>query len=90
MTGGESIWVALLDVSPAVAQKIASKHGIDASTVRAAMVGRGGYQARWEDHPDYGIRVIVLASDESGRLFIAWLQPTADPDVWNLRTPRYA
>lgn len=89
MVGAETIWVVALDASPATERKITGKHGIDLATVRAALVGRADYRARWEDHPDHGFRVVVVARDGAGRTFIAWLQPTVDRESWTLRTARY-
>jgi hypothetical protein len=78
-------YFAVVDISPAVATKIQSKHGVTPDEAREAC---GGYQqARWTYSDDRGLRLSVVGVTASGRRLKLILQPVDEGDgVWRLRT----
>lgn len=79
----ESIWVAVVRVSPAVRKKLSARHGLDADEVANAIQCVVGLAWGWDDHPERGRRAIVRTSVRNAKVLVV-LYPTDDPDVWNL------
>jgi hypothetical protein len=81
-------WITHVVVSEAVETKIRSRRGLTGAQVRAACEWPAApVKAAWDDHREYGRRLIVLAVDEQNRLLKVVLQPV-DPEggTWRLRT----
>lgn len=80
------LWVARLNISAAVTQKINSKHGVTVDEVRHALVCVGDLVGRSAFHPERGWRWYVEFELPRGR-HIAVLYPAYDDaDVFNLGT----
>jgi hypothetical protein len=80
-----TFYVGFIEISPAMAEKIQSKHGVTPDEVREACTGqvRGG----WHDHPEYGRRLLVVGTTAGGRVLKVILQPVDVTDgTWRLRT----
>jgi hypothetical protein len=59
-------WVGEIRFSPAVVEKLRTKHGLTPEQVRAA-VANGAHDAfSWDDDPLYGRRLILEGSDDEG------------------------
>ena len=83
-----AVWIGYIEVPPSVEMKIRNRRGVTGDQVRAACQWPAvPLRAAWDDHPDYGRRLIVFARDEQGRLLKVVLQPVDIPDgTWRLRT----
>jgi hypothetical protein len=81
----ESLWVAILIVSPATRAKLSSKHNLDSDEVQDAVVCVAGLSFRWDDDPERGRRALVEANIR-GLTVIVVLYPVLDPsgDVYAL------
>ena len=72
-----SLWVARLEIRPATAHKVSSRHGYQADEIRAAVERAVGLRYGWELHPERGLRAIV-ETDIRGPVLVV-LYPTARP-----------
>jgi hypothetical protein len=81
----KTIWVARLDVSPATAVKISSKHGLEAADVLQAIVGVAGIPFKWDNDPARGRRAILEVLIHHRKVAVV-LYPVQDPlgDRWAL------
>jgi hypothetical protein len=81
----ETIWVARLRISRAVAHKLSTKHGLQAVEVRDAVQGVRGLPFRWDEHPERGRRAIVETAIRGRKVAIV-LYPANDPlgDTYDL------
>lgn len=77
--------VGTLQISRATADKLREKHDLDAEEVREAVEGVGGLPFRWHDHPERGLRAILVTAVGDQAVEVV-LYPALDepPDVWNL------
>jgi uncharacterized DUF497 family protein len=84
----EKVYIGLIAISPAMAQKIMTKHGVTPEEVREACQAPNRYlRAAWHDHPEYGRRLIVVGSTSGGRVLKVILQPVDLTDgTFRLRT----
>jgi len=69
-----ALWVAQLIVSDRTAEKLSSRHGLDVSDVRQAVVGVRGLGYTWDDDPERGRRALV-ETEVAGRLCLVVLYP---------------
>jgi hypothetical protein len=74
--------VAQLNISPVVEDKINQKHDLTAVEVREAVLYARDAAAEWQDHPQYGRRLVVRGTTYAGRPVIAYMTPLNqhDPD----------
>ncbi len=80
-----TIWVAVLHVSPATAQKISGRHHISEHEIRDAVQCVSGLMYTWDEHPVRGKRAIVEVFIREHRVLLV-LYPRPDPfgDAWDL------
>lgn len=78
-------YFAALEISPAVATKIQSKHGVTPDEVREAL---DNYEhARWDYSDERGVRLLVIGRTSRGRTIKIVLQPVHGSEGdWRLRT----
>ncbi len=81
----ESLWVAVLHISEATAQKLSGRHNVDANDVRDAIECVSGLSYTWDDDPGRGLRALVEITIGKSRV-VAVLYPVDDPvgDVYAL------
>lgn len=73
-----------VEISPEMARKIQSKHGITPDEVRE-LCDSNGLAARWHKHPEHGLRLLVRGTTRHGRRLLVILQPVDVPDGhWRL------
>ena len=78
-------YIVVVDISPAVATKIQSKHGVTPDEVQDAC--RSYQQAGWEYSEEHGLRLLLVGTTRSGRSLKLRLQPVDPVDgIWRLRT----
>lgn len=81
------VYIALITFPPGMAAKLASKHGVSEDEVRDTFELPGRPQrGSWNEHPEHGRRLVVEGKSPHGRRIVAMLAPTADVDVWRIRT----
>lgn len=74
-----------VEIPPAIAAKINSKHGITVDEVRDVCFGQ--CVAKWHTDPTHGRRLLVTGSAEGGRRLKVILQPVnPSAGMWRLRT----
>lgn len=79
------VYIAIVEISPAMAQKIQSKHGVTPAEVREAC--QQYTRAGWHDDPEHGRRLLLVGVTSAGRVLKVILQPVYPRDgVWRLRT----
>lgn len=78
-------WIAQLVVKRSVVEKVHQKHDLTIDEVEEAVAFGHHDAARWDNHPDYGRRLIVRGTTAAGRRVIAYLAPY-DDGVWEVRT----
>jgi hypothetical protein len=79
------VYVGFVEISPAMATKIQSKHGITPAEVREAC--SSPVTSGWHVHPTYGRRLLLTGRTAGGRLLKVVLQPVDISDgTWRLRT----
>jgi hypothetical protein len=84
-----AIYIADIRIALSVELKIKEKHGVTPEEVREALILRREAQARWEDHPVHGRRVVAVGWTYAQRMIIASLYPIDQHDgVWSLMTAR--
>lgn len=90
-TGGLTAWrvveyIAIVQVSPRVASKIAARHNVSADEVREAVILTPVLGARW--HIDErGSRLLVAGTTASGKVLKVVLYPVdANEGIWRLGT----
>lgn len=73
--------------------KLHRKHSITFEDVVEAIQWPARAQAAWEDHPDYGLRLVAHGSVAAGRDVICVLRPVPDwddnADTWDVKTARW-
>lgn len=79
------VHIAHVEISPAMASKIMSKHGVTPYEVREAC--SAVERAAWDYHPKHGRRLLVEGRTVRGRVLKVILQPVDTADgSWRLRT----
>lgn len=78
----EGIWVAVLNISAAVAAKIAAKHDISTHEVREAVTCVQGLAFRWDVDEIRGRRAVITAEIRHFQVAVV-VYPIGD-DEWNL------
>lgn len=83
----------LVILDPAVNDKIQQKHRITFAEVVEALQFPAKALAGWEDHPDYGARVVAVGSVASGDKVLGILKPVpewdTEADTWDIKTARW-
>jgi len=72
--------VAQLNISPYVEDKINKKHNLTAAEVREAVLYARDAVAEWQEHPQYGLRLVVRGTTYAGRPVIAYLTRANEDD----------
>ncbi|EYR65024.1 hypothetical protein N866_18820 [Actinotalea ferrariae CF5-4] len=81
----QRIWIGQVLISPAIAGKIQSKHGVTPDEVLDVCFGHR--TARWHRHEVHGWRLLVRGQTAAGRELMIVLHPVDTRDgVWRLRT----
>lgn len=76
-----SIIIAEVLCDDAIAAKIRDKHPpLTFSTVRQALIYARDVQARWEEDPEHGRRVVARGRTYGGTPFVAYLSPLSEND----------
>lgn len=83
--------IAVLIISPDVAEKIRTKHPpLTAEDVKAALLYGRNVTLGWEDHELYGRRLVAQATTYGRVEFIAYMRPLNENDpeegTFDLRT----
>jgi hypothetical protein len=82
-----AFWIADLRISEAIELKLRERRGLTGETVRLACMPDAYDDARWEDHPIHGMRLLVTCRTLSGDRLKVILQPVdIDEGIWRLRT----
>lgn len=77
--------VGKLNISPRTADKLREKHDLDADEVRAAVEGVGGLPFRWDNHPERGLRAILVVAVRDQAVQVVLYPAVGEAaDVWNL------
>jgi hypothetical protein len=80
-----AIYIGLVEISPAMEQKIQDKHKLTPDDVRDAC--SAPIQARWDSSPAHGRRLLLTGRTRHGTLLKVILQPVDVRDgTWRLRT----
>lgn len=81
------IWIARIDISDAMEQKIRTRRGVTGDDVRQACIPDSYDWAGWHDHPEHGRRLLVRCRTVEGVALDVILQPVDPLDgLWRLRT----
>jgi hypothetical protein len=82
------VYIGYVDISPAMAEKIMTKHGVTPDEVREVCQVPNTYRrAAWHRHATYGRRLIVYGETALGRSLKIVLQPVDVADgTYRLRT----
>jgi hypothetical protein len=81
------VWIAQVEFDPEIASKVQTKHNISPDEVREAICFGKHREARWDDHPQYGRRLIVIGDNYLGESIVAYLKPIDQRDgIWECRT----
>lgn len=84
--GKMSDWVGEVTFSPEVEAKLRSKHNLTPTEIRSAIAWGNHAWAVWNDHPEYGRRLVVSGRSETGSL-VAYLRPIDREDgLWECLT----
>jgi len=82
--------IPVIVIDPPTVDKIKSKHNVTADEVEEALLMRLDVEARWEDHPKHGRRVVAIGSTATRRELVAALEPIdVDEGIWRLKTARW-
>ncbi len=82
----DRVYVGELDISPAMATKIQTKHGVTPDEVHE-VCPVGIVTGRWHVHPEYGRRFLRRGATHRGRWLKVILQPVDEAEgIWRLRT----
>jgi hypothetical protein len=80
-------WISVLVVDDAIERKIREKHNLTSDQVKQAILHGAHDEARWDDSPEYGERLLVSGTTYDGVSLIAILSDVDMNDgVWELRT----
>ena len=83
-----AIWIGFIDVPASIETKIRTRRGVTGDQVQAACQWPAvPIRVGWNEHPEHGLRLLVLTRDEQGRLLRVILSPVDEADgTWRLRT----
>lgn len=73
-------WIGYVYFDRDVESKLLEKHCLTPDQVRRAICWGAHDQAVWEDHPIYGIRLVVTGDSVETGPVIAYLRPLDEPD----------
>lgn len=80
-------WIAEVRISEAHEAKIRERRFVTPAEIREAVVPDCYENARWEDHPDHGRRLLVIGRTHQGKRLKVVLEPIDEYDgIWLLRT----
>lgn len=84
----EQEWVGFIYFDPLVVMKLREKHdGLTPREVRQAVSCGAHDSADWEDHPEYGRRLVMRGTPANGRQLISYLRPLDRTDgTWECLT----
>lgn len=84
---GPSVWIGVLLVMPGIEFKLRDSHALTGEQVRQAVCWGAHDEATWDDHPVYGLRLVVTGSTEETGPLIAYLRPVDESDgTWECLT----
>jgi hypothetical protein len=87
MAAPARVWIAQVEFDPEIASKVQTKHNIDPDEVREAICFGKHRRASWDEHPEYGRRLIVIGDNYAGVSIVAYLKPINEADgTWECRT----
>jgi hypothetical protein len=69
------VWIAQVEFDPEIASKVQTKHNISPDEVREAICFGKHRRAFWDEHPDYGRRLIVIGDNYMGESIAAYPKP---------------
>lgn len=74
-----------LRISARTADKLREKHDLDAEEVQESVEGVGGLPFRWHNHPERGLRaILVVAVGDQAVQVVLYPAEGEAADVWNL------
>lgn len=83
------VWIAEIRFPPDIEHKLLVKHGVTSTEVEEAARFHGYQQARWHEHPDYGLRLLVVGETYSGNRIFVILRPVDESfEIFECRTAR--
>lgn len=83
----KEFWIAEIEISDAMEQKIRSRRSLTGDEVRTACIPDAYLRARWHDHEVHGRRLLVDAVTLGGVRIAVILQPVSVSEgIWRLRT----
>lgn len=80
----ESLWVAVLHISPRVLRKIVEKHRIDPDELRDGVECVAGLPYVWNDDAERGRRAIVQIILRGRRVLVVLYPDSWEEDVYHL------
>lgn len=81
------VWISVLVIPPEVEAKLREKHALTGDEVREAILLGAHTRAQWNDHPQYGRRLLVRGTTAAGRPLLATLLPIDETDGrWECKT----
>lgn len=69
------VWIAEIQISPRIADKLQLKHGITPEQVREACLFFAYRAARWDVDPERGARLLIRGADYDAIPLIVVLKP---------------
>jgi hypothetical protein len=83
----KSFWIAEIQISDEVEQKIRTRRFVTGDQVREACIPDAYDQAGWHHHPEYGWRLLVVCHTSDNVRLKVILRPVNAPEgIWRLRT----
>lgn len=85
------VWIAEILIDAEHEAKLRERRFVTSDEVREAVVPDSYEEARWEDHPQHGRRLLVIGRTYAGKRLKVVLEPVDQTDgVWLLRTAMHA
>jgi hypothetical protein len=83
------VWISEIRFPQHIADKLRIKHGVEPHEVEESARFYGYAQARWHEHPQYGLRLLVVGETYAGHRIFSILRPLdADFTTFECRTAR--
>jgi hypothetical protein len=80
-------WLGWIVVPPDIEDKLRTKHRLTSAHVREAVCWGAHDVAAWEDHPVYGVRLVVSGTTVETGPIIVYLRPVdAEDGTWECLT----
>lgn len=80
-------WIGRVVFDPTTEAKLTTKHDLTPRDVEEAVALGQHHWAGWEDHPEYGERLVAIGTTVAGGKLIAYLRPIDRTDgVWECLT----